>query len=130
MEKKLTPEELGNLVAASAKFWWAKLYTLYPVIGPHIPKIKYNKRLKTTAGRAFYAAVPQYVDLSVELLWEYPDEMLNDTIPHELAHLAAFTVYGDSGHGPSWKKVMREIGLEPSRCHNMINTRHEARKMK
>lgn len=112
-----------------AAHWWRILVAKYNVCRI-VPAVKINKRLKTTAGRAWIDANPQYIDLSYELLQQYPDYFSQDTIPHELCHLIAFTVYEDSGHGPAWKNVMRSIGLEPTRCHSMINQVHESRKFK
>jgi predicted SprT family Zn-dependent metalloprotease len=127
--KTMTSDELHNKVIASADNWWGILQSKYPTISKIRPAVKYNKRLKTTAGRAFIENKPQYIDLSNELLWEHPNDFFDDTIPHELAHCAAYTVFGDSGHGIGWKTVMRAIGLEPTRCHNMVNSKHEERKL-
>lgn len=73
---------------------------------------------------------PQLIHLSVELLIEHTDEMLRQIVPHEIAHLAAFTVYGDRGHGQGWKTMMRQLGKTPNRTHDLVNTIHEARKAK
>jgi SprT protein len=124
----MTPEQLHGYVTVAADDWWNKLRALYPSIAATRPEVKYNKRLKTTAGRAFIESKPQYIDLSTELLWQHPEKFMVDTIPHELAHCAAYTVYGDTGHGKGWKLVMRSIGLEPERCHTMVNVIHQNRK--
>lgn len=128
MTAKLTPEELHGMVIAKADSTWLLLQRLYPQIQRTRPLVKYNKRLKTTAGRAFYEASPQYIDLSHDLLWQHHEEMINVVVPHELAHLAAYTVFGDTGHGEGWKIMMGRVGLPPLRCHNMENSLHEARK--
>ena len=47
------------------------------------------------------------------------DVMLTVTIPHEIAHLVAYNVYRDHGHGKGWKNVMRRFGLVPDRCHSL-----------
>jgi SprT protein len=49
-------------------------------------------------------------------------DMLGDTVPHEVAHLIAFEMYKDTGHGGGWKSIMRTLGLEPSRCHDYDTT--------
>jgi SprT protein len=46
------------------------------------------------------------------------EDMINRTLPHEIAHLVAYQLFGDRGHGRGWKMVMRQFGLEPSRCHS------------
>lgn len=111
-------------------FWWNKFRSVYPQIQREYPQIKLNNRLKTTAGRAFIAETPQYIDLSTELFWEYTEEFLCDTIPHELAHLVAYTVFGDSGHGKGWKTIISQFGIKTNRLHNMVNSNHARRKSK
>lgn len=42
------------------------------------------------------------------------------TVLHELAHVAADLRHGARcKHGLRWKAVMRELGLEPERCHSV-----------
>lgn len=117
-----TPEALGDYVRARMEYVWQKqLRIAYPMIQANTPKIVFNKRLKTTAGRAFIEHAPQYIDLSNDLLWQYPQEFHDTIIPHEAAHLAAFTRFADHGHGAGWKKVMAYLALPADRCHNMVN---------
>lgn len=111
-------------------YWWNRFRREYAGLSPIPPKVVLNNRLKTTAGRAFYENNPQYIDLSTELFWEYTEEFLRDTIPHELAHLVAYTVYGDPGHGKGWKEVVSHMGIKTSRLHNMVNTQHAKRNSK
>lgn len=118
-------QEVGDY---RVKIWWDKLRKVYPQIQKVYPKVKLNNRLKTTAGRAWIDKAPQYIDLSTELFWEYTEQFLCDTIPHELAHLVAYTVYGDEGHGKGWYSVLERMGIQTSRCHSMVNSKHERRK--
>ncbi|EOG1042950.1 SprT-like domain-containing protein [Pseudomonas aeruginosa] len=56
------------------------------------------------------------------LLQKDPNHVINQTIPHELAHLVAFQVYGAkiAPHGREWQSVMRDVfGLRPDRCHSI-----------
>ena len=50
---------------------------------------------------------------------KYYDDMLNDTVPHEVAHYISVFIHGErgSGHGWLWKSVMHAIGLSGDRCH-------------
>jgi SprT protein len=56
--------------------------------------------------------------LNVRLLAAHPDQLPN-VIVHEVAHLLAYKLYGDRGHGPAWKQLMVAPGFEPRRCHSM-----------
>jgi predicted SprT family Zn-dependent metalloprotease len=62
------------------------------------------------------------------------EEMLNVTLPHEVAHYITRFLYGIDrktvkSHGWQWAQVMGWIGLPPTRCHQMdsegIVNRHE-----
>jgi len=71
------------------------------------------------------------IRLNPVLLVENPDEMIDDTVVHELAHLitdATTHIPEYTGwsrpkrtphHGRSWKNTMRMFGVEPTRCHTM-----------
>lgn len=56
------------------------------------------------------------------LLEASPNEILNQTVPHEVAHLVAFQQFGFGikPHGREWAGVMRSVfGRSPDRCHSM-----------
>lgn len=51
-----------------------------------------------------------------------PAHVIDTTVPHEVAHLVAFQVYGMkiSPHGQEWQSVMVDVfGLQPGRCHQI-----------
>lgn len=98
------------------------------------PTVVYQKR-GTTAGTATYSTWT--IDINPILLVENFDDMLNNTVPHELAHLITDTVYPEahergpmqltrrgwkrgkrSPHGTEWQSVMRVLGCNPSRTHS------------
>jgi len=96
------------------------------------PSIKYTKR-GTTAGTASYRNWE--INLNSVLLIENLEEMLRRTVPHELAHLIAYTVSRKypyekriKPHGHEWQSVMRILGLDPSRCHNYDTTNSRVRR--
>lgn len=55
------------------------------------------------------------VDMMVNKSW---DHLLNDTVPHELAHIICFFRRTDRGHGWAWKITCRALGGSGQRCHN------------
>lgn len=81
------------------------------------PTIVYDVK-GTTAGFAHYGK--NEIRLNVELLYTHWDDMLNNTVPHEVAHIVAGQQYGFNikPHGGEWQIVMLYLGLEPTRCHN------------
>ena len=116
---------LQDLAAYHVRTWWRKFLMVYPDLGD-TPRVRMNARLKTTAGRAFLE--DWIVELSPELMSEHTEQFCRDTIPHELAHLVAFKVYGDCGHGKGWKSIVREFNIPTTRLHNMVNSKWQNRK--
>lgn len=50
-----------------------------------------------------------------------PVEFLDTVIPHEVAHIIVFQIYGNTvkPHGKEWKAVMLKVyGISPSRTHS------------
>ena len=81
-------------------------------------KIAVSLDLKgTCAGKAYHWE--NRIKLNRFLLNQNPEEMINQTLPHEIAHVIAHIQYPfcKRGHGPEWRSVMRMFGLEPDRCH-------------
>ena len=77
----------------------------------------FNFQLKgTTAGRANLRA--NLIKVNWELYRRNKSDFLKQTLPHEVAHLAAFRQFSDRGHGNGWKRVMVDFGLQPTRCHS------------
>lgn len=128
MEKPIiTPAEMAEFCQESLTLTWAKALRLWPDLSRQtMPRLKYNKRLKTTAGRAWYDT--NEIELSNALLWEHPRAFYVVIIPHELAHHIAKHIYSDEGHGPAWKSVMITLGLPPDTYHNLQNSQWEKRK--
>lgn len=105
-----------------------------------MPTIHYTLR-GTTAGTAKYANWSININAGLLLDPRYETEQIEQTAPHELAHLVTFKVYPetmDRGpmqitrrgykrgkrevHGPRWQHVMRVMGKDPARLHQMDTT--------
>lgn len=80
------------------------------------PTVEFGLR-GSTSGRAYY--LRNLILLNRQLFHENQNKFLTNTIPHELAHLISFTLYGQAGMGHKlhWKNVMRVLGVQASRCH-------------
>lgn len=46
------------------------------------------------------------------------DHLINDTVPHELAHIICIANGSDRGHGYFWRKTCIELGGSGERCHS------------
>ena len=55
---------------------------------------------------------------------------LERTIPHEVAHLVTFSVWGRQAkaHGLEWQSVMARFGADATRCHSYDTSVLESRK--
>jgi SprT protein len=83
------------------------------------PAIIYDTKGKA-AGWASYCYFNPRINLNPILLNANEDEMLNQTVPHEVAHIVTHMVFpGASSHGREWRSVMRVFGVRADRCHNM-----------
>ncbi len=80
------------------------------------------------------------ININSVLLVENEKQMISNTVPHEVAHLIDAILHPEtrdcsfkynlfsgrrgsrtkrSIHGPTWKSVMRMLGVDPSRTHQM-----------
>ena len=60
------------------------------------------------------------IRLNRELLEKYTTDFIEQTVPHEFAHLVAYRKFGGriKPHGKEWRSVMIALGSEPRRTHN------------
>jgi len=76
-------------------------------------KIVWNRRMRSTAGRAFLNQAK--VELNPKLLDLKEDALkhVQQTLLHELAHLLAHHRYGSriSAHGAEWKQACADMGI-------------------
>jgi len=82
-------------------------------------KISVSLDLKgTCAGKAYHWE--NRVKLNRFLLRQNPESMVNQTLPHEIAHVITHIQYpfAKGSHGPEWQSVMRMFGLVPDTCHD------------
>ena len=84
-------------------------------------RIAYNARFSNSAGRITYSSHPLLIELSPKHFEKYP-EALEETLLHEMIHAWCYKRWKDTGHGPRFKKKMRECGLG-SIYHDLGNVR-------
>ncbi len=94
--------------------------------------IVWNKRMRSTAGRAFLNLAK--VELNPKLLHLGDDPLVHvqQTLLHELAHLLAHHRYGRkiSAHGEEWKQACVDLGIPgESATHSLpLPSRKQRRK--
>lgn len=117
---------LQERAVAAVRHWTARANEVPAEAGSApmpVPAVRFDLR-----GRA--AGVTVYkrkrtdvgvIRLNAELLVTNPDDMLNETVPHEVAHAAARWFHGTriKPHGWEWRAIMHAFGKQPSTCHDL-----------
>lgn len=92
---------------------------------PNVPVVFYPKG--RTAGQARWSkdkhtgVITQNVEFSVEAIGIEWDDMVGDTIPHEVAHIVDCFIngpYRKQKHGRRWKAIAAVLGCGGKRCHS------------
>lgn len=83
-------------------------------------QIKFNIKGQT-AGQVQYKKNNEFIiryNPTLLVNGEYKD-FLEETVPHEVAHVITHIVYGKvKPHGSEWKRIMRSFGKNPQTYHN------------
>lgn len=80
--------------------------------------IDFNAKGQVSA-YAYYQNGVYGLSFNPEAVEKYTEDMIKDTIPHEVAHLVGFKTikYGIKGHNKNWKAATRMLGGSGERCH-------------
>ncbi len=104
--------------------YWVQQARALPDAGAdqlQVPEVLFNLK-GLVAGIAVVPRQPGSmckVRINVDLLRRYPQEMIDNTVPHEVAHIVSARLYGHLGHGPAWRSVMAAFDKPATRCHQM-----------
>lgn len=95
-------------------------------------EVEWNRKMRTSAGRAFYQLGRIELNPRLQALPERTRDMeIERTFLHELAHLVSFARAKGrriQPHGPEWKQACVDVGIPgEDRCHDL---NFEPRKMK
>lgn len=95
----------------------AALFELWRVPDRSI-EVRWNRRLKTSAGRAFVRS--GRIELNPNLLAGAPEQVAT-VLTHEAAHVAAWRLFGPAAdaHGRQWRALMRLAGCSPAVTHDL-----------
>jgi hypothetical protein len=77
-----------------------------------------NSRLRRVLGKAKmnYRMNSYTIQLNSVYASTVAEDSLYDTIVHELAHIIAYRIYHDTGHGSYWRTVFLLLGGSGNRC--------------
>jgi len=108
---------LKEVIAARYEAWWARAQ----VVWPQTKRVRLEfRRMGATAGMAYYGPDSR-VELHPDYCLSNAKDMVEDTIPHEIAHIVAHQIFGRQRirpHGAEWQGIFMGLtGRVASRCH-------------
>jgi SprT protein len=122
-----TPEKIIRLAEKAVRTAEDCARRYYAVTLPYA-RTDYSLRGRC-AGQARVAHSGQtFLRFNLQLLTENLEDFLQQTIPHEVAHLVVNWRHRKKRarpkpHGPEWQAVMQDCyGLQPTRCHSYQTT--------
>jgi len=89
---------------------------------PHFDLVYFAKGKTAGFWRAYRESYGRRhaLEFNVEAIENHFEDMVQNTIPHEIAHMIDFHLHGrSSGHGRRWQAIMLKLGVQPKRCHTM-----------
>lgn len=95
-----------------------------------LPEIRFDLRGKAAGSFSVTADGALLIRYNRSMLQRYAGSFLERTVPHEVAHLVAYRVFGRRirPHGRQWREVMHLFGAEASRCHAYQPAENELRR--
>ena len=109
---------LETLIKNEAVKVFDKYNQLLPHANLNVNNFEFNFKLKgRVAGKAWYSG--RRLSFNLLLAKDNLLSFLNETVPHEVAHLYQMKMNPDSKpHGQEWKYIMNLGGYDARRCHN------------
>jgi len=85
-----------------------------------VPAFRFDLRGRAAGQARIAPGRTSELRYNVDLLLAHPAEFLAQTVPHEVAHLVAYQVFGRAirPHGREWRSVMELFGVPARRCHD------------
>lgn len=89
-------------------------------VRPDEPSIRFDLRGKSAGQVRSQDGRNCVIRYNPGLLERHPVDFLSRTVPHETAHVVAFSLFGArvQPHGREWQAIMGLFGVSPERCHN------------
>ncbi len=96
------------------------------------PQVRFDLRGKAAGMALFHPRGDTVIRYNTQMLRENGQAFIEQTVPHEVAHLVARAVFGSTvrPHGAEWRSIMTLFGAEPQRCHTFDVPRKNRRKMR
>jgi SprT protein len=101
-------------------------------LNPKNPEILFDLQGKAAGLLVIHSSGNMKIRYNSGLLKRYGKKFIEQTVPHEVAHLIARRVYGRSikPHGKEWQAIMSYFNVPAERCHNYDTSDTHARTMR
>ncbi|MEJ2612665.1 MAG: SprT-like domain-containing protein [Candidatus Thiodiazotropha sp.] len=99
---------------------------------PIQPVILFNLTGKAAGQVVLHRQGHSKIRYNTSLLERYGSSFIEQTVPHEVAHLIAHTLHGQQikPHGTEWKAIMHFYRAVPNRCHHFDTSQSTSRTMR
>ena len=109
-------DKLLQDIKEQVQFWFDLAKELYPKYNiKDSNNVNFNLKGRC-AGKAFLQT--RELRFNKVLFKENYKEFCERTIPHEVAHIIAFQIFGTKGHDYAWRRIMNDFGCDSTRCHS------------
>jgi SprT protein len=103
--------------------------------GCRLPAVEVRFDLRgTSAGQARIMGRdrPAIIRYNAYFLARYRERFLDRTVPHEVAHVVCYHLYGAAirPHGPQWRQVMQAFGADASPRHDFQPADRQTRRLR
>lgn len=99
----------------------SKARQLFPGYDIPVPQVYFYETGKA-AGLAHGSSKVGY---NITVFAQDPERFINDTVPHEIAHIVCVAMRWDKGHGKNWKRVCALLGGSAARCYSGEGIEHK-----
>lgn len=101
-------------------------------LSPSNPEILFDLKGKSAGLLVVHRNGHMKIRYNATLLARYGEEFLEQTVPHEVAHLIARRLYGQSikPHCREWQSIMSYFNVPANRCHSFDTSNSDTRTMR
>jgi predicted SprT family Zn-dependent metalloprotease len=112
-----------TLIQTHVETLWESYAEIFPkLVRFDAPKITINNRFSVCAGLNYFET--NEIQLGGKFLLQFPKNMIEVILPHEIAHQIDFNLNGwynrKQYHGKAWIEIMVKTGQNPNPYHSML----------
>ncbi|MET0028235.1 MAG: SprT-like domain-containing protein [Candidatus Thiodiazotropha sp.] len=127
----MTQQDLQSRTTMKTRLLLNQAETAF-ALPPTRPEIRFDLTGKSAGIVVFGPGNRCVIRYNAALLSRYGQEFMDETVPHEVAHIVARRRFGQRirPHGREWKQVMAFFQAPARRCHSFDTTQTTRRRMR